>query len=45
MHGHLPTPAEMDAPGRVEESRELGEAVALVPRCDRGELVAEILRE
>jgi hypothetical protein len=35
----------MDAPRRVEEPRELGEPVALVPRRDRGELVAEILRE
>jgi hypothetical protein len=29
----------------VEQTRELGEPVALLPWGDRGELVAEILRE
>jgi hypothetical protein len=33
------------AAGEVEEPRELGQPVALVARCDRRELVAEILRE
>jgi hypothetical protein len=45
MDGDLPTPAEMDAAGRMQETGKLGEAIAFVLRCDRCQLVAEVLRE
>ena len=45
MDGDLPAPAQVDAAGRVEETRELCEPVALAPRRDRRELAAEVLRE
>jgi hypothetical protein len=45
MNCHLAAAAEVHAAGEVEKPRELGQPVALVPRCDRRELVAEILRE
>jgi hypothetical protein len=45
VHGDLAAALEMDAPGRMEEPRELGEPVALAARRDRRELVPEVLRE
>ena len=36
---------QMDAAGRVEEPGQLGQTIAFAPRRDRGELVAEVLRE
>jgi len=36
---------QVNAARRVEQARELGEPIALLPRRDRGELVAEVLRE
>ena len=44
MDGDFSSPAQMDAAGDVEETRELGEPIAIRLRCDRGELIAEILR-
>ncbi len=41
----LAAAAQVDAPGDVEEPRQLGEPVAVGLRRDRGELVAEILRK
>ena len=41
----LATPAQVKAAGGVEERRQLGEPVAVAVRRDRGELVAEVLRE
>jgi hypothetical protein len=45
MNRHLPSASEVHAAGRVEETGKLREPVALAPRRDRRELVAEILRE
>src|SRR5918995_1549426 len=39
-----PAAEEVDAPRRVREARELGEPVAVALGCDRGELVAQVLR-
>jgi hypothetical protein len=36
---------QVNAPRRMEQARELGEPIALLPRGDRGKLAAEILRE
>jgi hypothetical protein len=45
MDGNLTAAPEVDAARRVEEPGELGQPIAFAPRRDRGELVAEILRE
>ena len=45
MHGHLTAPAKVDAAGRVKEPGELRQPVAVAPRGDPRELVAEVLRE
>lgn len=45
VDGDLPAPAQVDAAGRVEETGELCEPVALASRRDRRELAAEVLRE
>jgi hypothetical protein len=45
MNGHLATSTEMDTAGRVEETRELRQPVAVAPRGYPGELVAEVFRE
>lgn len=45
MDGDLPPSAQVDAAGRVEETGELCEPVALAARRDRRELATEILRE
>jgi hypothetical protein len=36
---------QVNAARRMEQARQLGEPIALLPGRDRGELVAEILRE
>ena len=41
----LAAPFQMNAAGRVKQAGELGEPIAVGTRCDRGELVAKILRE
>jgi hypothetical protein len=38
-------PAEVDAPGRTNESRELGEPAARLARLDRRELRADLVGE
>ena len=45
VNGHLSAAAEMDRPRCMEERRELRELVALPPRGDRGQLVANVLRK
>ena len=45
MHGNLAAPAQMDAARGVEETGQLGQAVAVGHRHDRGELVAQMFRE
>jgi hypothetical protein len=45
MHRHLAAAADVEAPGDVEEGRELGQAVAIASRGDCGELVADVLGE
>ena len=45
MDRDLAASPQVDAAGRVEEAGELGQSIAFAPRRDRGELVAEILRE
>ena len=45
VDGHLAAAAQVDRPGGVEERRQLRELVALPPRGDRGELVANVLRK
>jgi hypothetical protein len=45
VDGDLSATPEVDAPSAVKEAGELRKAVALFARCDRCELVAEILRE
>ncbi len=45
MDGNLAAAPEVDTAGRVEEPGELGQPIAFAPGRDRGELVAEILRE
>jgi hypothetical protein len=45
MYGDLTTPAKVDAAGRVKEPGELREPIAVAPRGDPRELVAEVLRE
>ena len=37
--------AQVDAPGRVEERRDLGQPAAAALGCDRRELGAEVVRE
>jgi hypothetical protein len=45
VNGNFAPPLQVDAARRVEETRELGQAVAIAPRRYARELVAEILRE
>jgi hypothetical protein len=41
----LPTSAQVQAAGRVRQTRELGEPVAIPLRGDPGQLVPELLRQ
>ena len=45
MERDLAAAAQVDAAGGVEERRELGEPAAAARRRDRGELVAQVVRE
>jgi hypothetical protein len=45
VESDLPAPAQVEAPGRVCETRELGKAVALPLRRDPRKLVAKIFRQ
>jgi hypothetical protein len=45
VDGNLAAPFQVDAAGRVEESRKLRETVAVAARRDPRELVAEVVRE
>ena len=45
VNGHAPGAVEVDAARRPDERGELCEAAAGLPRLDRGELAAHVLRE
>lgn len=45
VNGHFTSTAEVNASGGMEEAGELGEPITFAARCDRGELVSQVLRE